>query len=141
MDMQARPPQGPRLVADAQRGDRAAFAALVACERRALVMTARGVVGDLHEAEDCAQEALVAAWRHLGDLREPGAFRGWLFRILVRIAGRRRADLRRRLSLFYFAGLSYRETAEILDVHEGLVKSRLHEARRQLKRRLTHARS
>jgi DNA-directed RNA polymerase specialized sigma24 family protein len=36
-------------------------------------------------------------------------------------------------------GLSYREIAELQGVPEGTVKSRIHEARRQLRRELTGA--
>jgi RNA polymerase sigma factor (sigma-70 family) len=39
-------------------------------------------VGDFALAEDIAQEAFLSAWRHLGQLREPDAFPGWLKRIL-----------------------------------------------------------
>ena len=49
------------LVLAAMAGDREAFAALVARERDRLVMTARAIVGNFHEGEDCAQDAMVNA--------------------------------------------------------------------------------
>jgi RNA polymerase sigma-70 factor (ECF subfamily) len=47
------------------------------------------VLGDLHEAEDAAQEAFVTAYRALATWRGDGPFGAWLARIGVRIAVRR----------------------------------------------------
>ena len=44
---------------------------------------AYAILGDFHLAEDAAQEAFVAAYRQLADLREPKAFAGWLRRIVL----------------------------------------------------------
>lgn len=44
---------------------------------------AYAVLGDSHLAEDAAQEAFVAAYRHLADLRKAKAFSGWLRRIVL----------------------------------------------------------
>jgi RNA polymerase sigma-70 factor (ECF subfamily) len=52
------------------------------------------ILGDLHDAEDAAQEAFVTAYRALATWRGEGPFGAWLSRIAVRIAirkaGRRR---------------------------------------------------
>lgn len=59
---------------------------------------ALGLLGDPVEAEECAQEAFVRAYVHLGELREPGAFLGWVASILSRVAadrGRGRAREKR----------------------------------------------
>ena len=47
------------------------------------------ILGDLHEAEDVAQEAFVTAYRSLASWRGDGPFGAWLTRIAVRIALRR----------------------------------------------------
>jgi RNA polymerase sigma-70 factor (ECF subfamily) len=83
------------LVTEARRGSRGAFAEIVRRERAPLVMAARALLSDDHEAEDAAQDALVAAWRGLASLRDPSRFRAWLMRILLRGANRRRRSLRR----------------------------------------------
>ncbi len=49
---------------------------------------ALSMVGDL-DAEDCAQEAFVIAWRKLPGLRAPEAMVAWLIRITVRLCIRR----------------------------------------------------
>lgn len=76
-------------------GDREAFRVLVERESVAVVRACYRILGDLHEAEDVAQEAFVTAYRALGTWRADGPFGAWLSRIAVRLAvrqlGKRRA--------------------------------------------------
>lgn len=76
-------------VARVLAGDRDAFRVLVDRESAAVVRACHRVLGDLHEAEDAAQEAFVTAYRALGTWRQDGPFAAWLRRIAVRIAIRR----------------------------------------------------
>jgi RNA polymerase sigma-70 factor (ECF subfamily) len=78
-------------------GDRDAFRVLVERESAAIVRACHRVLGDLHEAEDAAQEAFVTAFRGLAGWRGDGPFGAWLTRIAVRIA-LRRAQKRRDVS-------------------------------------------
>lgn len=77
------------VVARVIGGDRDAFRILVDREGPAVLRACHRVLGDLHEAEDAAQEAFVTAFRALGTWREDGPFGAWLTRIAVRIAIRR----------------------------------------------------
>ena len=43
------------------------------------------ILGDHHEAEDAAQEALLRAWRSASSLRDPAGFQAWFDRILVNV--------------------------------------------------------
>jgi RNA polymerase sigma-70 factor, ECF subfamily len=70
-------------------GDREAFRALVDRESAAVIRACHRVLGDIHEAEDAAQEAFVTAFRSLAGWRGEGPFGAWLTRIAVRIAIRR----------------------------------------------------
>jgi RNA polymerase sigma-70 factor (ECF subfamily) len=88
----AQPPDDPearRVVAAVLAGDADAFRVLVERESRAVVRTCYRVLGDLHDAEDAAQEAFVTAYRALGTWRGEGPFGAWLSRIATRIAVRR----------------------------------------------------
>jgi RNA polymerase sigma-70 factor (ECF subfamily) len=76
-------------VAAVLEGDRDAFRILVEREARALVRACYRVLGDLHDAEDAAQEAFVTAYRALATWRGDGPFGAWLTRIGVRIAVRK----------------------------------------------------
>jgi RNA polymerase sigma-70 factor (ECF subfamily) len=76
-------------VAAVLAGDADAFRVLVERESRSIVRTCYRVLGDLHEAEDAAQEAFVTAYRALGTWRGEGPFGAWLARIATRIAVRR----------------------------------------------------
>jgi RNA polymerase sigma-70 factor, ECF subfamily len=77
------------------QGDREAFRVLVERESASVIRACYRVLGDLHEAEDIAQEAFVTAYRSLGTWRADGPFGAWLSRIAVRLAvrqlGKRRA--------------------------------------------------
>ncbi len=76
----------PALVRAAQRGDRIAMADLM----DALAPYVGKVCGPiaLQDGPDAAQEALIAIFRNLGGLREPGAIYGWARAIAVREAVR-----------------------------------------------------
>ncbi len=73
-----------RLVGQAMNGDHEAFAVLAAASIDRLYASARLILHDEQRAEDATQEALVAAWRDLPALRDPGRFDAWLHRLLVR---------------------------------------------------------
>jgi RNA polymerase sigma-70 factor, ECF subfamily len=70
-------------------GDRDAFRQLVERDSAAVVRACHRILGDLHEAEDAAQEAFVTAYRSLATWRGDGPFGAWLSRIAVRIAVRK----------------------------------------------------
>lgn len=70
-------------------GDRDAFRVLVERESASVVRTCHRILGDLHDAEDTAQEAFVTAFKSLSAWRGDGPFGAWLTRIAVRIALRR----------------------------------------------------
>jgi RNA polymerase sigma-70 factor, ECF subfamily len=67
-------------------GDREAFRRLVERESGPVVRACHRILGDLHDAEDAAQETFVTAYRSLASWRGEGPFGAWLTRIAVRIA-------------------------------------------------------
>jgi RNA polymerase sigma-70 factor (ECF subfamily) len=69
------------LVVQAQRGDRAAFEELIRRTARLVFARLYLETGNSHRAEDLSQEALLRAYRSLGELRQPGQFRTWLLTI------------------------------------------------------------
>ena len=94
-----------RAVVDAVlAGDAEAYRQLVERESAAIVRTCHRILGDLHEAEDAAQEAFVTAYRSLPTWRGEGPFGAWLTRIAVRIAVRQ-ARRRRAVAWIGPAGL------------------------------------
>jgi NitT/TauT family transport system substrate-binding protein len=62
----------------ARQGDIDAFSYVAAALRDQVLAWARPLCTRNGEAEDVAQEALLAAWRHLAELREEEAFAAWL---------------------------------------------------------------
>jgi RNA polymerase sigma-70 factor (ECF subfamily) len=84
-----------RAIVDAVLGgDRDAYRHLVDREAAAVVRACHRILGDLHEAEDAAQEAFVTAYRSLASWRGEGPFGAWLTRIAVRISLRHVAQRR-----------------------------------------------
>ncbi|MCA1700319.1 MAG: hypothetical protein LC790_16020, partial [Actinobacteria bacterium] len=68
------------LVARAQRGDRAAFEALVRRYAERLYAVILRFVGTSHEAEEITQEAFLRAWRALPRFEARAQFFTWLYR-------------------------------------------------------------
>lgn len=70
------------LVNRAQHGDSQAFAQLARQYLRAAYAVALAVVGRPADAEDVAQDALLAAFTKLHTCREPAKFRAWLLSVV-----------------------------------------------------------
>ena len=90
-----RPPEA-ELVERAQRGDAAAYESLLRSHEHIAFRTAYAIVGSASDAEECAQDAFVKAYRALGRFRRGAPFRPWLLRIVANEARNRRRALGRR---------------------------------------------
>lgn len=84
----AGPESGPRpaLLTQARRGDREAFAELVAPHMPTVYQRARRLTGNIADAEDVSQEALLKAWSRLEQFSgaeddSADDFRAWMSRI------------------------------------------------------------
>lgn len=170
------------LVLRCQVGDDGAFERLFDRYSGRLLYYLRRLVGRPGAADDVLQRAWLKVYRRIGTLKEPRAFRSWLYRIarneaisLLR-SERRRVELdeadegehlsidpdetdddpawhveparlhgalerlsaphREVLTLFYLEDLPYAEIAEVVGCPVGTVRSRLHYARKHLRREL-----
>ena len=84
------------LVAQSLNGHRAAFEEIVRRYQVLLCSVAYSSNGNVAQSEDVAQDAFVAAWTRLGELREPGKLRAWLCGITRNLAhNSRRRETRR----------------------------------------------
>jgi RNA polymerase sigma-70 factor (ECF subfamily) len=72
------------LVVRAQHGDKGAYALLVTEVADRFLAVARRILRDLDLAEDATQQALLAIWQDLPQLRDPARFEAWSYRLLVR---------------------------------------------------------
>jgi RNA polymerase sigma-70 factor (ECF subfamily) len=68
------------LVRSAAIGDREALNRLLMRAQEVAWRFSTAVCGHADDAEDAMQEALIKTYRHVGRIREPGAFRPWLYR-------------------------------------------------------------
>lgn len=86
-----------RTVERARNGDRRAFERLYRAEVGKVYGLCLRMCGNVAEAEDCTQEAFIAAWRKLAKFRGESAFGTWLHRIAVNtVLGRARKRGRER---------------------------------------------
>ncbi|MBK7822284.1 MAG: sigma-70 family RNA polymerase sigma factor [Tessaracoccus sp.] len=84
------------LLARARAGDDLAFADLVSDYRSRLWSICLRIAGNRADAEDALQDALTAAWVHLGSFRGEARFGTWAYRIASNAAMavvRRRRDM------------------------------------------------
>lgn len=78
------------LVARSVRGERPAFAQIVARYQSLVCAVAYSATGSVTQSEDVAQETFLTAWRSLGELREPARLRAWLCGIARNLASNQR---------------------------------------------------
>ena len=76
-------PEQSRHVREARAGSTDAYELVVRGVIGWAYRVASAIVGSEHAAADATQNALVAAWRELPQLREPEGFEPWFRRILV----------------------------------------------------------
>ncbi|WP_405235129.1 RNA polymerase sigma factor [Lentisalinibacter orientalis] len=78
----------------ARKGDRRAFEQLYRAHVGQVYGLCLRMTGRPAEAEDCAQDAFIQAWRKLGQFRGDAAFGTWLHRITVNAVLARRRRMR-----------------------------------------------
>lgn len=71
------------LVKAAAKGDKQAFVALVDSFRQTMYATAMAVARNEDDAMDAIQDTILILWEKLDTLRDPGAFKTWMTRILI----------------------------------------------------------
>lgn len=90
-----------QLAQAAARGDRAAFDVLVGRYQRRVTSVAFRLLGNVDDAQEVAQDALLKAYDKLPTLAAPERFGSWLLRIVSNLSlnRRRRRALRKTLSI------------------------------------------
>ena len=87
------------LIAKAEAySSEAGFGERIAENQRRVFQIAYSVLGNSADAEDVTQEAFLRAYQKFALLREAEKFRGWVNRIVFRLALNRQRGLRRRLT-------------------------------------------
>ncbi len=87
------------LILRSRQGDGRAFERLVSPYDRRILSLALDMVGNVEDAQDVFQEALLAAYRGLRGFRMESDFSTWLYRIAVNGAIKFRSQRRRRQEL------------------------------------------
>lgn len=75
-----------QILEQSKSGDAAAFAELVARYQTLVCSIAYAITGDFARSEDVGQDAFVAVWRQLGDLRNTSRFKPWICSITRNLA-------------------------------------------------------
>lgn len=88
MNTSSAPPQAAErdLIEMAQQGDRDAFGELVLMHYQGAINVLYRLSGDLHLAEDVAQETFLKVWDKLHTYKPVGSFRSWVYRIATNAA-------------------------------------------------------
>src|SRR3954451_15268947 len=79
-------PTDGQLVGRANDGDRKSFDELIKRYQRQAVAVSYRLLGNSHDALEVTQDALLKAYGSLATLQKPGAFGGWLMRIVSNLS-------------------------------------------------------
>jgi RNA polymerase sigma-70 factor (ECF subfamily) len=104
-------PDESHLIDRTQRGDLAAFNALVECYQRQVYNLCLRLLASAEAAEDATQEAFIAAYRRIDNFRG-GNFRAWLLRIAANASYDELRRRRRRPAASLEAAVAARGAAE-----------------------------
>jgi RNA polymerase sigma-70 factor (ECF subfamily) len=107
-----------QLVTALQKGEEAAFRALVERHSDRVLNTCMAFVPDLHEAQDLTQEVFVEVFRSIGRFRFEASLSTWIYRIACNKAlehHRRRNRLKRRAFFQRLIGLDDPASQQIAD--------------------------
>ena len=69
------------LIAAAKGGDASAFETLMGAYERKVYDLCLRMMGNPHDGEDCAQEAMLRIWQRLSQYRGDSAFSTWVYRV------------------------------------------------------------
>jgi len=114
------------LIEQAQRSSSRAFEALYRMHIGKVYGLCLRMTGNVSEAEDCAQEAFIQAWKKLDKFRGDSAFSTWLHRIAVNaVLGRMRKSKREQDRLLAVSeepsvGLTTGDSGEMRDIAEAV---------------------
>lgn len=86
-------------------GDREAYGPLVERHQAQVFRLCLAILADVHDAQDCAQQAFIKAYRRLETFRGQAAFGTWLTRIAINQCKDRLRQRRRRRTLSLDAAL------------------------------------
>lgn len=70
-----------RWIAAAKGGDAYAFEQLMAAYEKKIYCLCLRMMGNSHDGEDCAQEAMLRIWQKLPQFRGDAAFSTWVYRV------------------------------------------------------------
>jgi RNA polymerase sigma-70 factor (ECF subfamily) len=87
------------LVRLAQSGQQSAFNELIKRYQRQAVAVSYRLLGNTHDALEVTQDAFLKAYTNLATLQKPGAFAGWLMRIVSNLSLNYRRGRKSRSSL------------------------------------------
>jgi len=100
-------PSDEQLVSKVMAGDRRSFDELIKRYQRQAVAVSYRLLGNSHDALEVTQDAFLKAYSSIKTLQKPGAFGGWLMRIVSNLSlnYRRSRKLRQQLPLDDCLGL------------------------------------
>lgn len=128
-----------RLVRKAKSHDKEAFEDLMQAQAQSMYKVAKAILKNDEDVLDAMQETALTCWEKIGTLREERYFKTWLIRILINHCNE--ICRQRRYTVSEEAvpergrqEFKTREIAEILNVNESTVRSRLAAAREKMER-------
>ena len=84
------------LVCLSQKGNLAAFGALVEKYQKNMVNIAYRMLGDYERASDAVQDAFISAYKGIRKFRGDAAFSTWLYRIMINVSKNQMKQMRSR---------------------------------------------